>query len=62
MFGIYGMAEAVNILMDKENLPGRYGHDEEANQLGYRISAQLSEYVTTTPQAHAWGGHALLHS
>ncbi|WP_323921177.1 YjjI family glycine radical enzyme [Aeromonas caviae] len=62
MFGIYGMAEAVNILMDKENLLGRYGHDEEANQLGYRISAQLSEYVTTTPQAHAWGGHALLHS
>lgn len=62
MFGIYGMAEAVNILMEKENLPGRYGHDEEANQLGYRISAQLSEYVTTTPQAHAWGGHALLHS
>ncbi|MBL0543539.1 YjjI family glycine radical enzyme [Aeromonas caviae] len=62
MFGIYGMAEAVNILMDKENLPGRYGHDEEANQLGYRISAQLSEYVTATPQAHAWGGHALLHS
>ncbi|MDX7825257.1 YjjI family glycine radical enzyme [Aeromonas caviae] len=62
MFGIYGMAEAVNILMDKENLPGRYGHDEEANQLGYRISAQLSEYVTTTPQARAWGGHALLHS
>ncbi len=62
MFGIYGMAEAVNILMDKENLPGRYGHDEEANQLGYRISAQLSKYVTATPQAHAWGGRALLHS
>ena len=62
MFGIYGMAEAVNILMDKENLPDRYGHDEEANQLGYRISAQLSAYVTTTPQTHAWGGRALLHS
>ena len=62
MFGIYGMAEAVNILMDKENLPDRYGHGEEANQLGYRISAQLSTYVTTTPQTHAWGGRALLHS
>ncbi|HDN9024719.1 YjjI family glycine radical enzyme [Aeromonas veronii] len=62
MFGIYGMAEAVNILMDKENLPDRYGHGEEANQLGYRISAQLSAYVTTTPQTHAWGGRALLHS
>ncbi|MDF2412625.1 YjjI family glycine radical enzyme [Aeromonas sp. 1HA1] len=62
MFGIYGMAEAVNILMDKENLPDRYGHGEEANQLGYRISAQLSEYVTATPQTHASGGRALLHS
>ncbi|MFQ2414625.1 YjjI family glycine radical enzyme [Aeromonas caviae] len=62
MFGIYGMAEAVNILMDKENLPGRYGHDEEANQLGYRISARLSEWVARRGQTHAWGGHALLHS
>ena len=62
MFGIYGMAEAVNLLMDKENLPERYGHDEEANQLGYRISAQLSRHVTETPQVHAWGGRALLHS
>lgn len=62
MFGIYGMAEAVNILMDKENLPDRYGREEEANQLGYRISAQLARYVQETPQPHAWRGHALLHS
>lgn len=62
MFGIYGMAEAVNILMDKEDLPGRYGHDEGANRLGHRISAQLSRYVTGRPQPHAWGGRALLHA
>ncbi len=62
MFGIYGMAEAVNLLMDKENLPERYGRDEEANQLGYRISAQLARHVSETPQRHAWGGRALLHS
>ena len=62
MFGIYGMAEAVNLLMDKENLPERYGRDEEANQLGYRISAQLARRVSETPQRHAWGGRALLHS
>ena len=62
MFGIYGMAEAVNLLMDKENLPERYGRDEEANQLGYRISAQLAHHVSETPQRHAWGGRALLHS
>ncbi|MGR1199104.1 YjjI family glycine radical enzyme [Aeromonas hydrophila] len=62
MFGIYGMAEAVNLLMDKENLPERYGRDEEANQLSYRISAQLARHVSETPQRHAWGGRALLHS
>ena len=28
MFGIFGMAEAVNLLMEKAGLPGRYGHDE----------------------------------
>ena len=62
MFGIHGMAEAVNLLMDKAGLAGRYGHDEGANQLGHRISARLSAWVTTRPQPHAWGGRALLHS
>ncbi|WP_439843016.1 YjjI family glycine radical enzyme [Aeromonas taiwanensis] len=59
MFGIYGMAEAVNLLMEQA---GRYGHDEEANRLGHRISARLSELVRARHQSHAWGGRALLHS
>lgn len=62
MFGIYGMAEAVNLLLEKEGLAGRYGHDEGANQLGHRISALLSLYVTGRVQPHAWGGRALLHA
>ncbi|MEG0175672.1 MAG: YjjI family glycine radical enzyme [Aeromonas sp.] len=62
MFGIYGMAEAVNSLMEKENLPERYGRDQEANRLGYRISAELSDYVTKRSQPHAWNGRALLHA
>lgn len=62
MFGIYGMAEAVNLLMEQAGLAGRYGHDEEANRLGHRISARLSELVRARPQPHAWGGRALLHS
>lgn len=62
MFGIYGMAEAVNLLMEQAGLAGRYGHDEEANRLGHRISARLSELVRARPQFHAWGGRALLHS
>ncbi|MGL5815166.1 MAG: YjjI family glycine radical enzyme [Aeromonas sp.] len=62
MFGVYGMAEAVNLLLAKEGLPGRYGHDEGANQLGHRISAQLSLYVTGHAQPRAWNGRALLHA
>lgn len=62
MFGIYGMAEAVNLLLEREGLAGRYGHDEGANQLGHRISALLSLYVTGRAQPHAWGGRALLHA
>ena len=64
MFGIFGMAEAVNLLMEKGGLPWRYGHDDEANQLGYRISARLSEWVArrarpmpgaAVPPLHAQG-------
>ncbi|MDX7873069.1 YjjI family glycine radical enzyme [Aeromonas caviae] len=62
MFGIFGMAEAVNLLMEKGGLPWRYGHDDEANQLGYRISARLSEWVARRSQTHAWGSRALLHT
>ena len=62
MFGIFGMAEAVNLLMEKGGLPWRYGYDDEANQLGYRISARLSEWVARRGQTHAWGSRALLHA
>jgi hypothetical protein len=41
MFGMYGLAEAVNLLCEKGGIKGRYGKDEQANALGYRISEQL---------------------
>ncbi|MGU3846581.1 glycyl radical enzyme domain-containing protein, partial [Vibrio diabolicus] len=31
MYGIYGMAEAVNLLFEKEGQSGQYGKDERAN-------------------------------
>ncbi len=62
MFGIYGMAEAVNMLRGKNGLPGQYGFDAEANALGYRISEQMAAKVEATPVKHAWRGRALLHS
>ena len=62
MYGIYAMAEAVNILQDKAALEGRYGFDDKANDLGLRISKMLSEAVEARPLKNAWQGRAMLHS
>lgn len=62
MFGMYGLAEAVNTLCEKEGMAGRYGKDEDANQLGYRISTQLAAFVAQTPVKHGWQQRALLHA
>lgn len=62
MFGIYGMAEAVNILLEKDDKSGEYGHQQEANALGHRISKTLSDIVTSTPVKYGYHGRALLHA
>lgn len=62
MWGIYGMAEAVNILGTKENLTGSYGLDQTFNDLGHKISEEISNIVTDTYVAHAMNNRALLHS
>lgn len=70
MFGIYGMAEAVNILLGNPELsevasekPSKhYGHSKVANDLGHRISAALDSIVKSTPVTYGYHGRALLHS
>lgn len=62
MFGIYGMAEAVNILVEKEGVTAQYGQDEKANQLGHRISKKLAEIVESTTVKYGLEGKALLHA
>lgn len=62
MFGIYGMAEAVNILMEKDNNNKRYGHDDIANQLGHAISKKLAKIVESTEVKYGYHGKALLHA
>ena len=49
MFGMYGLAEAVNLLCEKEGIAARYGKEAAANEVGYRISAQLAEFVRQYP-------------
>ncbi|AHJ75337.1 YjjI family glycine radical enzyme [Kosakonia sacchari] len=62
MFGMYGLAEAVNTLCEKAGIAGRYGNDEQANALGYRISEQLASFVANTPVKHGWRQRAMLHA
>ena len=62
MFGVFAMAEAVNVLQEKEGRDGRYGSDEVANELGHRISAAISDAVRSRPMGKVWRGRALLHS
>jgi YjjI family glycine radical enzyme len=62
MFGIFGMAEAVNILEQKAGRTASYGSGFIADRLGHTISARLAELVAMHPLDHAWRGRAMLHS
>ncbi len=62
MFGVFGMAEAVNLLQDKAGLAGRYGHDAGANALGLKITEALAEMVAARPMRNVWRGRAMLHA
>ncbi len=62
MFGVYGMAEAVNILMEKGGAQGKYGFDADANAMGLRMTQQMSEIVNARALKNVWRGRAMLHS
>ncbi len=64
MYGIYGLAEAVNLLLEKNNIEGRYGHDDYANQVSYRITRSIAKFVEQRPMPYCEGyhGRAVLHS
>lgn len=64
MFGLVGLAECVNILLEKEGLAGRFGHDEKATELGESIIRQIYEFNEQhqSPYCEVTGGHYLLHA
>ena len=64
MFGVFGLAEAVNLLLVHKGESGRYGHDPEANALSYRIVERVAELVAARPMPYCegGGGHCYLHS
>lgn len=72
MFGVYGLAEAVDQLAAREVASGapkesacpRYGVDERAQEIAVRIVRRLSELVNALPLPYCegTGGHAALHA
>lgn len=64
MYGLVGLAECVNILLEKEGKQGRFGHDEYANDLGVEIMDIIDEFNRnhTNPYCEVTGGHFLLHA
>jgi len=64
MFGVVGLAEAVDLLQEQDGRPGHYGHDEDANALSYRITQALADFVAARamPYCDGGGGRSLFHS
>ncbi|MEX2625682.1 MAG: YjjI family glycine radical enzyme [Ilumatobacteraceae bacterium] len=64
MLGMFGLAECVELLLERDGHPGRYGHDAHADALAHSIVRSVSERVAEIPVAYceATGGRALLHS
>jgi YjjI family glycine radical enzyme len=64
MFGIFGLAECVNLLMQYEGREGTYGHDQAANALSIRVVERVAELVAARPMPYCDGGNGrcYLHS
>jgi len=68
MFGIFGLAECVNLLMAYEggdaDGEARYGHDAGANRLAVRVVERVAELVAARPMPYCagGGGRCYLHS
>ena len=62
MFGIFGMAEAVNLLMERGACRGAMAMTMRPTSSWLSHLGPPSEWVARRGQAHAWGSRALLHA
>lgn len=64
MYGLVGLAECVNLLMEKEGSTERFGHSQAADRLGVEIMEQIDAFNRShvNPYCEATGGHFLLHA
>jgi YjjI family glycine radical enzyme len=63
MFGLVGLAEAVNTLLGKDSKHG-YGHNKEADDLGVKILASLDDFLSKhkAPYSENSGNRYWLHA
>lgn len=64
MFGVYGLAEAVSLVLEHEGVSARYGHAEVADELARQMLHRVADLVAARPLPYCegYGGRALLHS
>lgn len=64
MFGMVGLAECVNLLLEKEGLSDRYGHSEKADSLGVEIMDMIETFNNShvNPYCTGTNKHFLLHA
>ena len=64
MFGMVGLAECVNLLLEKEGCSERFGHSERADRLGVEIMDLIDQFnkAHVNPYCECTGGHFLLHA
>ena len=64
MFGMVGLAECVNTLLEKEGIHERFGHSEKADALGVEIMDIIDDFNNNhfNPYCECTGNHFLLHA
>ncbi len=64
MFGIFGLAEAAELLEERGGRLGKYGHSEATDDVALRITERVAELVAATEMPYCRGndGRAFLHS
>lgn len=62
MFGMFGLAECVNTLLDAKDKKDRFGYSQEASELGLKVIENLEQKVSAHHNKYCKDGKFLLHA